>query len=77
MGVWAIKFAGTFTPELLVGYVQDRANELALQITMSILDKERIAHCHLCPQRFGLRKQAGHWVCSIHQTQEARAAVAA
>lgn len=67
---WMIRFVGKYAPEILIGYVMERASEVAVGVTMAILDQERIAHCYKCPSRFSLRKVGlNRYACLTH-TQE-------
>ena len=66
---WMFKFIIKNSPELLTQYISKRANELALGITMTILDREGIAHCFRCPQRFALKKVGGRYACLKHSQE--------
>ena len=65
-----IQYVTRHAPELLVGYIQERSNELAMSITMLILDKEGISHCRSCPSRFGLQRVDGAYLCGAHARVE-------
>jgi hypothetical protein len=71
-----LKFIGMYGKELLVNFVMERASEVAVGVTMAILDREGIAHCYQCPQRFGLRKVGSNRYACLHHTQEVKAAIA-
>jgi hypothetical protein len=66
---------GQRRPDLVSKYIMERATELSVAVTMKILDRERIAHCRLCPSRFSLRKVGNGYACPQH-TQEVKAAAA-
>jgi len=59
-------FVAQHRPQILMKYINGRAETIALQRTMTILDKEGMAHCAHCPTRFGLRKLNQKWLCSSH-----------
>ena len=73
----ALVLVAARAPEALCRFVHERASGMAVGITMAILDRERIAHCHRCPQRFGLRRHGGLLACLNHPVKEEAAAVAA
>lgn len=68
-----------YKPEALDNMVRKEvdklASDLAIQMSMAYLNRERILHCAACPQRHGLRrKQITHkgelrevYVCPNHQ----------
>lgn len=60
----------TIKRDMLVGFISERANEVAITLTMKILDQEGINHCRYCPRRFSLRKQDGFFVCLAHVKKE-------
>ena len=62
-------FVARRRPEMIASHIVERASDLAVSLTMKILDQEGIAHCARCPQRFGLRKEGGHYLCLSHSTQ--------
>ena len=64
--VWTIVFVAKHRPQLLVKFIEEKASELATGMTMGILDRERIMHCSLCPNRFGLRKLGMKYFCPNH-----------
>jgi len=53
-------------PELLTTFITEKACEISLDMTKAILDREGIAHCKKCIQRFGLRKANGAYYCQTH-----------
>ena len=73
LSVWMLKFIAKKSPELLVNYVMEKASEMSVGITMSILDKERILHCYKCPQRFSLRKVGVNQYACLNHSQEVKA----
>lgn len=73
---WMIKYVAKNGKVLLVRYITEQASEMALGVTMAILDRERIVHCARCPQRFSLRKVGSSYLC-LHHSQEERAKKAA
>lgn len=70
-----IMFVAKHGKELLLEYLMERASEISVKTTMVILDREGIAHCHLCPTRFQLRRVGNRYACLQH-TQEVKAKVA-
>jgi hypothetical protein len=64
-----LMFVARRRPELVAGYIIEKANDLAISLTMTILDREGIAHCARCPQRFALRRQGGVYLCLAHSTE--------
>jgi hypothetical protein len=72
---WMIVFVAKYGKELLIEYMMERASEISVKTTMVILDRERIAHCYLCPSRFQLRKVGNRYACLQH-SQEVMAKVA-
>lgn len=57
-------------PELLVNFIMEKANEVAVGVTMAVLDRERIGHCKYCPERFSLKKVGLDYVCPHHASKE-------
>ena len=63
----ALRLIARQCPELMVDFIGERASEIAVGVTMTMLDRERIIHCQQCPQRFALRKtSAGVYTCNKH-----------
>lgn len=52
------------------------ASEVSMNLLMQYLDKEKLLHCEVCAQRFGLRRVNGKLYCPKHE-QKAMEAVAA
>lgn len=69
---WMVIFVSKHGKEILIEYLMERASEISIKTTMAILDRERIAHCYVCPQRFQLRKVGRRYACSNH-SEEVRA----
>lgn len=66
-----ITFVAKQCPEIMHTYITEKASELSVRITMATLDKERIAHCYRCPQRFGIRKVGvGRYACLQHSEED-------
>lgn len=65
----AIIFVGQRSPEELRGFVMERANEISCGIFIKMMDREGIAHCCLCPQRFGLKKVGRLYACLNHSEE--------
>lgn len=82
---WACRKAVTFVVkhrgQMLTDHVTRQAAAIGAVATMRILDREGIAHCHVCPGRFGLRKLKGGkggYACALHpETKEVGSAKAA
>lgn len=65
----AIIFIGQRSPKELHDFIMERANDLSVAVVMTTLDREGIAHCALCPQRFGIKKVGRHYACLNHSEE--------
>lgn len=68
---WMINFVAKHCPELLVEFVSEKANEIAVLLVMQILDKEGLHHCGVCPRRAPLRKTDKGYRCNLHYQEAA------
>src|SRR4051812_48938487 len=70
---WACRKAVAFVVKhrgtMLTDHVTRQAATIGAVAAMRTLDREGIAHCHVCPGRFGLRKLKGGkggYACALH-----------
>lgn len=62
MLVWVAKHC----PDVLSGFITDRASSIAKATTMKYLEQQGYMHCDFCPTRFGLRHVGRFMVCLAH-----------
>jgi len=65
--LWLIKKIAKRNPDILSDFIDNRATNLSIWLSMRILDHEGIFHCQRCPSRFGLmRLTGGGYACKYH-----------
>lgn len=60
-------FVTRHVPDRVNGYIQERASEVALKVTLEFMDREGLIHCYVCPNRRGpLRNVGPYKACPKH-----------
>lgn len=72
MAVKALPFVARNAPEAVNGYIQDRAAEMAVKVTMAHLAREGMLSCSMCPTRAPLLKIGGAYSCRRHAAEVAK-----
>lgn len=71
LAVKAFPFVARHAPEAVNAYIQERASEMAVQVTLGYLAREGIMSCCMCPRRAPLIRVGQAYACPAH-VDEAR-----
>lgn len=59
-------YISRYCPEILTGFIAEKASDISLKTTMAYVEQQGFMHCSFCPTRFGLRHVGKFLVCGHH-----------